>query len=127
MIGCPSTEVGKGCYPIFAIMSHHCICNARYFVDPNTFNMYVRARVTIQAGEELTVQYLSALNGTHRRRKKICEEWYFDCTCKRCSDPTECGTYIGRVSQMYRLPCWKFTPLQLSGLFVTLDLCQMQL
>ena len=58
--------MGKGCYPIFAIMSHHCICNARYFVDPRTFNMYVRARVAIKAGEEITVQYLSALNGTHR-------------------------------------------------------------
>ena len=65
-IGAPSTEVGKGCYPIFAIMSHHCICNARYFVDPLTFNMFVRARVAIKAGEELTVQYLSALNGNQR-------------------------------------------------------------
>ena len=100
MIGCPSTEVGKGCYPIFAIMSHHCICNARYFVDPNTFNMYVRARVGVKAGEELTVQYLSALNGTHRRRAKIREEWYFDCSCKRCSDPTECGSYISALKCM---------------------------
>ena len=66
MIGAPCTEVGKGCYPIFAIMSHHCICNARYFVDPATFNMFVRARVAIKAGEEITVQYLSALKGTHR-------------------------------------------------------------
>ena len=65
-IGAPSTEVGKGCYPIFAIMSHHCICNSRYFVDPQTFQMLVRARVSIKCGEELTVQYLSALNGTHR-------------------------------------------------------------
>ena len=65
-IGAPSTEVGKGCYPIFAIMSHHCICNARYFVDPLTFNMFVRARVAIKAGEELTVQYLSALQGNQR-------------------------------------------------------------
>ena len=65
-IGAPSTEVGKGCYPIFAIMSHHCVCNARYFVDPVTFQMFVRARVPIRRGEELTVQYLSALQGTHR-------------------------------------------------------------
>ena len=66
MIGAPCTEVGKGCYPIFAIMSHHCVCNARYFVNPATFNMFVRARVNIKAGEEITVQYLSALRGTHR-------------------------------------------------------------
>jgi len=97
MIGAPCTEVGKGCYPIFAIMSHHCICNARYFVDPSNFNMFVRARVAIKAGEEITVQYLSALKGTHRRRKKICDEWYFDCNCRRCSDPSECGTNISGV------------------------------
>ena len=97
MIGAPCTEVGKGCYPIFAIMSHHCICNARYFVDPATFNMFVRARVGIRAGEEVTVQYLSALKGTHRRRQKIREEWFFDCNCKRCSDSTECGTNISGV------------------------------
>ena len=117
MIGAPCTEVGKGCYPIFAIMSHHCICNARYFVDPATFNMFVRARVAIKAGEEITVQYLSALKGTHRyveyivrkilhsyymlflgrRRKKIREEWYFDCSCRRCGDPSECGTNISGV------------------------------
>ena len=107
--------MGKGCYPIFAIMSHHCICNARYFVDPRTFNMYVRARVAIKAGEEITVQYLSALNGTHRwpgqaiamevleqcylprRRRRIRDEWFFDCLCARCSDPSERGTNISGV------------------------------
>ena len=95
--GIPSREVGKGLYPIFAIMSHECVCNARYLIDPATFKMYVRARLFIKAGDELTVQYLSALWGTLKRRKKIKEEWYFDCTCKRCSDPTECGTYISAV------------------------------
>ena len=97
MIGAPCTEVGKGCYPIFAIMSHHCICNARYFVNPETFNMFVRARVAIKAGEEITVQYLSALRGTHKRRRKIRDEWYFDCNCRRCRDPAECGTMISGV------------------------------
>lgn len=95
--GIPAKEVGKGLYPIFAIMSHECICNARYIIDPKTFKMYVRARVSIKAGTELTVQYLSALWGTFKRRKKIKEEWYFDCTCRRCSDPTECGTYSSGV------------------------------
>ena len=88
---------GKGLYPIFAIMSHYCICNARYTIHPDTFEMYVRARRTILAGEEISVQYLSALVGNLKRRKKIRSEWYFDCLCKRCSDPTECGTYISAI------------------------------
>ena len=93
----PSLEIGKGIYPIFAIMSHECICNTRYVVDPKTLNMYVRARVNIKAGQELTVQYLSALWGNLKRRRQIKEEWYFDCTCKRCSDRTECGTNISAI------------------------------
>jgi hypothetical protein len=93
------------------------------------------------------VQYLSALHGNYRRRRKIREEWYFDCRslpltcgglwlcptglhcitipsciavhhtashcvqlhqsatdciplcgrCRRCSDPTECGSFISAV------------------------------
>ncbi len=50
--GHPNREVGKGVYPIFAIMSHECVCNARYVVDPATFNMYVRARTNIKVSEQ---------------------------------------------------------------------------
>ena len=66
--------VGKGLYPIFAIMSHYCICNARYMINPSDsggFGMYVRARKPIRKGEEISVQYLSALYGNFKRRKKI--------------------------------------------------------
>ncbi|TRY62157.1 hypothetical protein TCAL_03700 [Tigriopus californicus] len=89
---------GKGIYPIFAIMSHYCICNARYTIDPKTSEMYVRARRPIMRGEELSVQYLSALSGTFKRRKKIRSEWHFDCLCRRCSDPSECATNISAVN-----------------------------
>ena len=85
---------GKGLYPIFAIGSHYCICNSRYTLDPQTRHMYVRARMLIPLGDEISVQYLSALYGNFKRRKKIKDEWYFDCTCRRCSDPTERGTFI---------------------------------
>ena len=67
--------VGKGLYPIFAIMSHQCVCNARYTLDPRgsprRMEMRVRARRRIAKGEEITVQYLSALQGNLKRRKKI--------------------------------------------------------
>ena len=89
--------VGKGLYPIFAIMSHQCVCNARYTLDPSGLEMRVRARKRIARGEEITVQYLSALHGNFKRRRKIREEWYFDCCCHRCSDPTECGSNISAV------------------------------
>jgi len=88
---------GKGLYPIFAIMSHYCICNARYTLNPKTLAMYVRARSNIRKGEEISVQYLSALCGNFKRRQKIRDEWYFDCECRRCSDPTECGSFVSAL------------------------------
>ncbi len=88
---------GKGLYPIFAIMSHYCICNARYMINPKSFEMFVRARRPIRKGEEISVQYLSALYGNFKRRRKIRADWHFDCLCKRCSDPTECGSFISAI------------------------------
>ena len=88
---------GKGLYPIFAIMSHYCVCNARYTLNPKTLAMYVRARSNINKGDEISVQYLSALYGNFKRRHKIRQEWYFDCMCRRCSDPTECGSNVSAI------------------------------
>jgi len=92
-----SLPEGKGLYPIFAIMSHYCICNARYTINPETLSMYVRSRISIPKGEEISVQYLSALDGNFKRRKKIMEQWYFSCLCRRCRDPTECGTNVSAL------------------------------
>ena len=78
-------------------MSHYCICNARYTLNPTTLAMYVRARSNIKKGEEISVQYLSALSGNFKRRQKIRDEWYFDCMCRRCSDPTECGSFVSAL------------------------------
>ena len=55
----------------------------RYTLHPETFAMHVYARRAIMEGEELSVQYLSALYGTSKRRKRIKSEWYFDCSCQR--------------------------------------------
>ena len=47
----------------------------RYTINPDTLSMYVRARISIPKGEEISVQYLSALYGNFKRRKKIREQW----------------------------------------------------
>ena len=31
------------------------------------------------------------------RRRTIRENWYFDCSCKRCSDPTEFRTFLSAL------------------------------
>ena len=64
----------------------------------SNFRIAVRARRDIERGEEITVQYLVSVLGTHKRRKKLKSEYYFDCNCVRCSDPTECQTYVSALS-----------------------------
>ena len=57
----------------------------------------VEARRSLKAGEEITVQYYTSYLGTHKRRRRLKSEWYFDCHCERCTDPTELGTMVSAV------------------------------
>ncbi|KAM3956978.1 SET and MYND domain containing, arthropod-specific, member 4 [Aphomia sociella] len=53
----------------------------------------VRAAVPHRAGDLLTLCYAYTLQGTLKRREHIKHSKFFDCSCNRCSDPTELGTY----------------------------------
>ena len=35
--------------------------------------------------------------GRVKRRKKLREKWFFDCSCKRCEDPTEFGSHVSTL------------------------------
>ena len=37
------------------------------------------------------------MQGRTKRRKKLREKWFFDCLCKRCSDPTELGSHVSTL------------------------------
>ncbi len=76
--------------------------------------------MAIRKGEEISTRYISStlgnlkfefliskqlivcgklaiLIGNIRRRDDIQRYWYFHCTCPRCVDPTELGTYMSAV------------------------------
>ena len=59
--------------------------------------MVLRAQVSIKTGEEISIQYITPLIGNVRRRPKIRKNWFFSCTCPRCQDPTEFGTFLSGV------------------------------
>jgi hypothetical protein len=96
---------GVRCYVI-----HHLF--SRFQILPDR-TLVLRAQVPIKAGEEITIQYMTPMLGNVTRRKKIRytmiifsvlftqdshrKNWFFDCTCSRCSDPTELGTYASGV------------------------------
>lgn len=53
----------------------------------------IRASVPHNAGDLISLCYAYTLQGTLKRREHIKHSKFFDCSCKRCSDPTELGTY----------------------------------
>merc|ERR1712106_572861 len=57
----------------------------------------VRAETDIKAGTEVTISYTDALTGNSVRREAIRDLWYFLCSCDRCEDVTELGTYVSAV------------------------------
>lgn len=109
-IGNPkSVSYGKALFPIFSNINHDCLSNAKFKIDQTTWAITVKAQCDIDKGEEITVQYLTSILGSHKRRKRIRAEWYFDCQCSRCQDPTEMDTMISALvcevcEQDYLLP-----------------------
>lgn len=58
----------------------------------------VRATVDIPKGELLYATYTYTLHGTAARQKHLQKGKFFTCTCARCIDPTELGTYFSSFS-----------------------------
>ncbi|XP_053610759.1 SET domain-containing protein SmydA-8-like isoform X2 [Plodia interpunctella] len=52
----------------------------------------IRAAIDHKAGDLISLCYAYTLQGTLKRREHIKHSKFFDCQCKRCSDPTELGT-----------------------------------
>jgi len=86
---------GHGLYPVFSITNHSCISNTRHATVEDTFCLL--AVVDIKAGEEITTSYKSTSLGSIVRRPPFKSLWNFDCLCRRCTDPTELGTFASAI------------------------------
>ncbi|CAL8111144.1 unnamed protein product [Orchesella dallaii] len=83
-----------------SMMSHDCVPNTSWIrvENPdNTFSIKVWATVPIKSGQLITTQYLDVTRSQIERRAHLQETYNFACSCKRCSDPTELGTFYGAV------------------------------
>ena len=72
-------------------MDHSCHPNASVSFDG--INLIVRTLVdkpggNTNYGSEVFISYLDLLNDTGGRREKLEKQYYFQCGCVRCSDPT---------------------------------------
>ena len=85
-----------GFYPVFANMNHDCDCNTKTLKLSDN-RLEVRCVKKIAAGDEITTQYVSPDKHTKLRRRMLFKKWFFWCSCSRCCDPTECGSYLSAL------------------------------
>lgn len=52
---------------------------------------------SLNSGEDITTTYVPLILSTQERRLKLRDNWYFNCACSRCQDPTELGTNLAGI------------------------------
>lgn len=57
----------------------------------------MRAAHRILKGQVICHAYVDLMLGTPERRRLLHNLFYFECTCFRCADPTELGTYFSAL------------------------------
>lgn len=86
----------KGLYALQGQLNHECVPNTRHTVNEDHVT-FVYAAMPIRKGAELTTTYTNLLWSTPSRRGHLLLTKQFPCTCLRCMDPTERGTYLAGI------------------------------
>lgn len=85
-------------YPTASIFEQSCLPNTFYTVDAkNGYTITIRAITPIVKGQHLTLSYANLLWGTQERKDYMKKLRHLSCSCPRCIDPTELGTYFGAM------------------------------
>eukprot|EP00092_Neocalanus_flemingeri_P020701 GFUD01022434.1.p1 GENE.GFUD01022434.1~~GFUD01022434.1.p1 ORF type:complete len:365 (+),score=72.70 GFUD01022434.1:448-1542(+) len=92
----------RALYPLVSLINHSCIPNLRHTnlinelkseqLEGEIVVMKLEAQRTILADTELTIRYNDYMMSQIQRQKFLSEQWFFNCSCERCRDPTEFGT-----------------------------------
>jgi len=85
----------RALYGTAAMSAHDCVPNTRHTFHGPESSIAVSAVIDIKEGEPITTTYTQSFWSTLARRAHLRSVKYFDCTCRRCSDPTELGSFIG--------------------------------
>lgn len=101
----------RGFYPIAGLMNHNCVPNTRHDVDEK-FSFRVSATRLIKKDEEIFTSYSQLLWSTNSRRMQNLISKQFLCTCKRCIDPTECGTNLSAIRCQNKACCGIVFPIE---------------
>ncbi|XP_067613512.1 SET domain-containing protein SmydA-8 [Eurosta solidaginis] len=79
-----------------AMISHDCVSNARHTFDEQLQIIFI-AKQKISKGEIIATSYTQPLKCTLMRRQHLQLAKCFQCTCARCKDPEELGTFAGAI------------------------------
>ncbi|XP_037024983.1 SET domain-containing protein SmydA-8 [Bradysia coprophila] len=79
------------------LLAHDCSANTSHTDNPINYEMTIRVTRDVPKGDAITLSYAYTLQGTLKRREHLQEGKFFWCQCKRCSDPTELGTYSSAI------------------------------
>ena len=82
---------------IYTLIHKYISKHYRCSIDPETFEMEIRAQSFIKKGQEITTRYFDPLVGQPGRQLVIEKSWKFICNCLRCQDPSELGTYFSAI------------------------------
>ncbi|XP_054268292.1 SET domain-containing protein SmydA-8-like [Macrosteles quadrilineatus] len=86
----------QGLYPEAYFFAHDCVANTSHTDDEN-YKIKVFTSVKLRQGQMLTLSYTNSLKGTVKRREHLRKCKFFECSCQRCSDSTELGTYMSAL------------------------------
>lgn len=84
----------RALFPGAAMISHDCVPNMRHRFDDN-MNIIFLAKRKIAKGEILSISYTQPMRSTIQRRLHLRQAKCFDCSCARCQDPEELGSFAG--------------------------------
>lgn len=87
----------RGLYSPVNLVAHDCKQNTKHSFHGENFEIVLTSIVPIKINEMITASYTQTLWGTQARRSHLQQAKHFDCVCKRCSDPTEFGTYAASI------------------------------
>lgn len=79
----PSNSLAMTLLKDFCRVNHSCEPNCFLVFNPERGDRLVAARA-INAGEEITTSYVNTLDRLEVRKKKLREEYFFECSCPKC-------------------------------------------
>ena len=83
----------RSIFPLQSQIVHSCQPNLQYIEKEGGRKIVLQATTKIEAGDRLSVRYTPFLQGRLSLKKWLLEQRYTECSCARCVDATELGTF----------------------------------